>query len=67
MADLTLAARALKFRLDVARVLSGSSSVFLSADVKALLREQSELIAEIAQRLQHGTPPADSGDTRERK
>lgn len=49
MADLSLSARALKLKLDIKRVLSGSAAIFLPADVKDLLSEQAAIIAALAQ------------------
>lgn len=49
MADLTLAARALKLRYDVQRVLSGSAAIFLPADVKVLMQEQADILSGLAQ------------------
>jgi hypothetical protein len=53
MADMTIAARAMKLRHDVQRVLSGSSAIFLPAEVKTLLQEQADILSALAQLVQN--------------
>lgn len=53
MSDLTIAARALKLRFDVMRVLSGSAAIFLPGEVKTLLQEQADILSALAQMVQN--------------
>lgn len=49
MSDLSIAARALKLKLEVQRVLSGNAAIFLPVDVKVLLSEQADILSALAQ------------------